>query len=382
METGAVERSGYRVALEVVAPEALRGGRLTLEAGIHRVGSAPDAEVHLALDSVAPRHAVLEVLPDGGVVITDLGAPGGTCLADRPIAKAAICAPATISFGAVRVFLDPAPVPEDDGASTTAALPPLERPGFTIELLGHPRVCWLDAEGGEQELHWRLRRAFEVVVFLALAPQQRASRDELVDALWPDASQQAVRRNFHPTVSDARRTLLQAGDLQVSPILFRQGLYTLHPDVVWHIDVVRFEEGCRAGEVLCEQGDEHRAAALERWRAAWRLYRGHLMAGSYAPWVAESHREGLRRRFLALLREVGELAGELGHHTLSLDAYRTLLIEEPFEEKIHVAVMELYAHQGRRDLVRRQFLRLQELLEELNVAPLPTTQDRYHELMR
>ena len=45
--------------------------------------------------------------------------------------------------------------------------------------------------------------------------------------------------------------------------------------------------------------------------------------------------------------------------------------------------MELYARQGRRDLVRRQFIRLQELLvDELNVQPLEQTQERYHQLMR
>ena len=60
-----------------------------------------------------------------------------------------------------------------------------------------------------------------------------------------------------------------------------------------------------------------------------------------------------------------------------------MLLEEPYEERIHLAMMELYARQGRRDLVRRQYVKLQErLLEELNVEPLEETQERYHQLMR
>ena len=38
-----------------------------------------------------------------------------------------------------------------------------------------------------------------------------------------------------------------------------------------------------------------------------------------------------------------------------MDAYRTVLVEDPLQERIHLAVMRLYAAQGRRDLVRRQY---------------------------
>jgi DNA-binding SARP family transcriptional activator len=44
--------------------------------------------------------------------------------------------------------------------------------------------------------------------------------------------------------------------------------------------------------------------------------------------------------------------------------------------------MRLYAAQGRRDLVRRQYERLCTLLlDELGVEPLPETVQEYHRLM-
>ena len=44
--------------------------------------------------------------------------------------------------------------------------------------------------------------------------------------------------------------------------------------------------------------------------------------------------------------------------------------------------MRLYAKQGRRDLVRRQYDQLcRILLEELGLAPMAETAKEYHELM-
>jgi DNA-binding SARP family transcriptional activator len=65
-----------------------------------------------------------------------------------------------------------------------------------------------------------------------------------------------------------------------------------------------------------------------------------------------------------------------------MDAFRSYLIEDPFQESIHVEVMRLYAKQGRRDLVRRQYDQLcRILLEDLGQAPMSGTAKEYHELM-
>ncbi len=59
-----------------------------------------------------------------------------------------------------------------------------------------------------------------------------------------------------------------------------------------------------------------------------------------------------------------------------------MLVEDPLQERVHLEVMRIYAAQGRRDLVRRQYDRLCTLLlEELGVEPLPETTQEYHRLM-
>ncbi len=252
-----------------------------------------------------------------------------------------------------------------------------DRPQLSLQLLGLPVVRRLEPDGVERELHWRLRRALQSLAFLALAPGRRATKDDLVDAVWRDVEVAAIERNFHPVLSEARRTL---GHREV--FVFNQGHYTLNPGFDWRIDVERFRDRLERGRRRLERQPEDAPPALEAWLDAWKLYRGPLLDGVEASWIGP-RREALHRDYVEVLRGIGGLASRLERTTLALDAYRSLLLAEPFEERVHLAVMELYAAQGRRDLVRRQFVRLQELLlEELNVEPLEEIQQRYHQLMR
>ena len=262
-------------------------------------------------------------------------------------------------------------------AEAESYLAPERAPCFDLRLLGQPlleRVC---ADGSRQRLGWRLRRAFQSVAFLALAPDRRATKDELVDAVWRDADADAIARNFHPTLSHARRMLGRRDAFG-----YRQGVYSLSPELDWEIDCERFHGRIAEGRRILDEGGGQKPRALEVFVEAWNLYRGPLLYGMDEAWILP-RRQAFHRDYAELLRTLGDLCAELERWQQALDAYRALLLEEPFEERVHLALMELYARQGRRDLVRRQFVRMQELLNrELNVEPLETTQERYHQLMR
>ncbi|MEE8524164.1 MAG: bacterial transcriptional activator domain-containing protein [Thermoanaerobaculia bacterium] len=270
------------------------------------------------------------------------------------------------------------------------------RATYAVDLLGLPTIHRLAIDGRKIELEWKLHKALETVAFLALAPDQRATKEAIVEAVWWEAGTDAVAKNFHPTLSYARRSL---GDR--TALVLRNGSYLLDPDLGWEVDALRFERLAAAGRDLVEPrlsapgvppeeeaGDplsvDLAAAtdrALELWRRAWKLYRGPLMAGRESPWIVP-RREELRRAYLRTLADLGRAAVLRGKDTLALDAYRSVLIEDPYAERIHLEMMTLYSRQGRRDLLRRQYVRLQELLmRELNEEPSDETQERYHRLM-
>jgi DNA-binding SARP family transcriptional activator len=272
--------------------------------------------------------------------------------------------------------------PARAAAAASAAAPSAE--GYLVyrlSLLGSP-IARRQDETGERDLDCRLRRAFQVLAFLASSPGMQAGREELMEAVWPSEGEHTIERNFHPTLSHLRRALEggRRSKDRPPPLLFRGGVYRLNPEIAWEIDVLELSRLVEEGRERAGRGEL--AAAADAWRRAWKLYRGPFLQGHYESWV-ESRREGYQRLYQELLRDLGDLSVRLGRTEEAIDAYRTLLIEDPPQERIHLAVMRLYAQQGRRDLVRRQYDHLRRILAEEAVEgePMEETTREYHKLM-
>ncbi|HSS52874.1 MAG TPA: BTAD domain-containing putative transcriptional regulator [Thermoanaerobaculia bacterium] len=254
------------------------------------------------------------------------------------------------------------------------------RPAYVLGLLGSP-LARQRSEDGERDLDCRLRRSFQVLAYLASSPGLQAGREELIEAIWPIEGERTIERNFHPTLSHLRRALEggHKGKDLPSPLLFRGGFYRLSPEVTWQVDVLDFGRLVEEGKEQESRGELE--ASVESRQRAWKLYRGPFLQGYYEGWVA-ARRESFQRTYLELLRDLGDLYVRLQKPGEALDAYRTVLVEDPLVERVHLAVMRLYAQQGRRDLVRRQYDKLCGiLLEELGVPPAMETTTGYHQLM-
>jgi DNA-binding SARP family transcriptional activator len=263
-------------------------------------------------------------------------------------------------------------------AGATASEAPV-RQAYRVRLLGGPTVRQLTADG-EREVGWKLRRSFQVLAFLASSPDLQAGREELGEAVWPSDGEHTIDRNFHPTLSHLRRALeRQRGGAVPQPLLFRAGIYRLNPEIDWHIDLQDFNRLVVQGRELIAGGED--GAAADCWQSAWKLYGGPFLQGYYQAWVT-ARREACQQAYVELLRDLGDLSMRLERSEDALDAYRAVLLEDPLQERTHLAVMRLYAAQGRRDLVRRQYERLCTLLlDDLGVEPLPETVQEYHRLM-
>ncbi len=261
-----------------------------------------------------------------------------------------------------------------------AAAAPAGVASYAVCLFGDPEVREKLPGGGERVLAWRLRRSFKVLAYLASCPGLQAGREELIEAVWPTEGDEKIQNNFHPTLSHLRRTLEGERRRQLPPpLLLRGDIYRLNPAITWEIDLVDFGRQVERGRELLQR--EELDSAVDAWRGAWSLYRGPFLSGHYESWVA-ARREAAQRQYLDMLRDLGDLCVRLERHGEAMDAYRALLVEDPLQERVHLAVMRLYAREGRRDLVRRQYDRLSSLLlEELGVEPLPDTTREYHQMM-
>jgi DNA-binding SARP family transcriptional activator len=189
---------------------------------------------------------------------------------------------------------------------------------------------------------WRNRRAADVVKLLAVAPDHRLHREQVMDRLWPDLPVDAAGANLRKAVHYARRALGCADAIRCEG-----GLLTLWPAGVLDVDLDRFE---RAADAALVSGD----AGWCAFAAAY--YRGDLLADDpYECWVVEP-REKARDKYTALLRAAGDWA-------------RLLELDET-DEDAHRALMRRHLAAGNRREALRQFERLRRALRErIGVGP-------------
>src|SRR3954469_18790846 len=90
---------------------------------------------------------------------------------------------------------------------------------------------------------WRHRRAADLVKLLALAPGHRLTRDEIVDALWPQLGAKAGFANLHKAAHYARKALGAP-----EAIVLRGGVVALAPSCRVQTDVERLEAGAAHAE--------------------------------------------------------------------------------------------------------------------------------------
>jgi len=213
-------------------------------------------------------------------------------------------------------------------------------PSVEIRLLGRFGVV---VDGQEvPEAAWARRHAAGLVKLLALAPDRRLHREQVIDALWPDEPVADAAPRLHKAAHFARRALGVPHALVV-----RGDQLTLLPEARVDVDAVRFEQ---LGRDALARRD--RRAAVE----ALALHTGELLPEErYTEWTVE-RRERLRLLHVDLLR---------------LDERWEALIDlDPGDEEAHLALMRRYAANGDRHAALRQYERLdRHLRHELGVGP-------------
>jgi DNA-binding SARP family transcriptional activator len=201
---------------------------------------------------------------------------------------------------------------------------------------------------------WRSRRAADVVKLLALTPDHRMHRGQVIDALWPESDSQAGGTNLRKALHFARLAL---GD---NDAIVTQGeVLVLGPGATVDTDVERFESASRSALAA------HDAAAC---RAASHLWVGELLPDDrYESWLAEP-RVRLHRRYVDLLQEGG--------------LWEQLAEEDPTHEQAARALMRAHLDSGERREAIRRFERLRVALhEQLGVGPDRSTIALYEDVL-
>lgn len=243
---------------------------------------------------------------------------------------------------------------------------------LTVYLLGTFRVV---ADGREvRDEEWQRRKARSLVKLLALQPQRRMHREQLIEALYPELEPEQGGSNLHRMVHLARRALEPglARGAQSRFIQVREGHVSLEAPGGVATDLEEFER---------RAADAFKSRSLAACEAALALYAGELLADDpYEDW-ARARREqaaALYHELLGLSAQVYELEGMRAE---AVECYRRLTSRNPTDEEAHRQLMRLYALAGDRGQAARQYRTCEEAVaRELGVRPERATVELHRQI--
>jgi pentatricopeptide repeat protein len=234
-----------------------------------------------------------------------------------------------------------------------------EQAGTVVRLCG-PLV--VEIGGRRLEAAFPSRQGRLVFAYLVLNRGRAVSRDELIEALWPERIPPSPERLLTQLLSRLRRAL-PAGTLE--------GRSQLALDLGPHawIDIeaataasTRAREALAAGTAV---------TALDEARDGLRLLTAPLLPDFDRPWLDDARRAvgDLRTQLLETLARAG-LQTKGDDLVDALAAARELIEREPFRESAYALLMEAHAARGDVAEAVRVFDRMRTLLrEELGTVP-------------
>jgi hypothetical protein len=167
-----------------------------------------------------------------------------------------------------------------------------------------------------QQNEWRLRMAAALVKMLALSPNHRLHREQVIDALWPELGKRAASNNLRQALHAARRALASDSAVGSHYLATQDEQLALCPSGRLWVDVDRFVEAAATAR---------RTRDPAAYRAAIELYAGELLpADIYEEWTEVRHQE-LHGTFLTLLVELAGLYEERGEHGPATESLQRVL---------------------------------------------------------
>jgi DNA-binding SARP family transcriptional activator len=236
---------------------------------------------------------------------------------------------------------------------------PGDREAARIQLCGR-FVVRIDDHRIEGRMPGRQGRL--LFAYLTIQNSRTATRDELVEALWPEELPSAPEMALSALLSKLRKLL---GD----HALEGRGEITLQLPPGARIDVEHAANEIHRAESLI---------ALERWRdaaaptmAAYSIAERPFLRGERAPWIDDRRRE-MEEIYLRAIECYARIGLEVRGHEVPvvIQSARRLIELAPYRESGYCLLMEALAHEGNVAEAMRIYERLRMLLrEELGTSP-------------
>jgi len=252
------------------------------------------------------------------------------------------------------------------------------RPTLEVYALGRfqVRVGWNKIE------HWHSLKAKSLLKYLIATQGQTATKDALMETLWPGCEPSLANNNLKATVRSLRRTLSLAHGLDdhFAWVLFRDGSYSMNSEADLWVDVEQFEYHWRAGRELERDGKVIEATRV--YETAEALYKGdYLEDDLYEEWTS-LRREALKDVYLAILGKLAEHSMKVTDYQACIAYCQRILAKDQCREDAYRQLMRCYSRLGQRNRAIGWYRVCESTIKnELDVSPDRHTIGLYQKLL-
>jgi len=242
----------------------------------------------------------------------------------------------------------------------------------------------LEVSIGDRMLHerdWKKRKARTLFAILVLNRGQEVAREQLLDHIWGDLSEERARNNFYVAWSTMKGALM-GEQTKAGPCPYvdnSAGRCRIVPQYV-RSDIDEFEELVSAGREAESEGDT--AGAIEAYERVASVYRGELLPGDmYDDWFSPL-RDRYRFDFLSTMLRLVDLLLERGDPSNALVFARRGLMVDPTREDFYQAALRCQIAAGQRSAAVETFVQCKtQLAEELGLDPSAGTIALYQQVL-
>ena len=267
------------------------------------------------------------------------------------------------------------------GSAPLLALPPAkpvqEDPSAVkVSLLGPFRM-----NIGGQELRPNVPGQVQTVLkFMMSQGGHPASKDALLDLLWPESNPTVTSSRLRVLMHTLRRSVsckhLGFGDL----LVMSGNNFVLNPKARVWVDVDEFEQKWHRGWRLARAGNK--VEAMHEYEQAAALYAGdYLEDDPYADWTL-LRREALRDAYSTMLTMLSSMSIEAGDYTGAIIWAQKLLSQDNCREDAYRLLMTSHHRLGQQSRSSYWYgMCVRALERELGLEPTQETQELYRSLV-
>ena len=208
------------------------------------------------------------------------------------------------------------------------------------------------------------RKVLAMLCFLLTRSKFSATRDEIVDALWPDMGPDLAVNSLNQTVYFLRRVFEPTYKEDLSA-----GYVHHDSDVLWLDGDLIHSRSQTCRDLIDKMGGMPSPQDVD---ALSELYVGRFALDfAYEDW-ASPYRDGLHVAYLHVIEAAVNQDIEAGHHERAIRLARRALSIDPNLESLEVSLLRLYRVTGAHSAAAEQYAHYASYLrDELGVEPAP-----------